>query len=999
MTPTERPERPQAGEPLHLDVANQWVRRGAESLRLTPKAFAVLRLLAERAGQLVTKQELLASVWSDAAVGDAVVATVIREIRGVLGDDASQPWLIETVHRRGYRLLASLGFDAPPPAQPRVSTAAQRPAIALPTLVGRQAELDRLDAFWDTALRGERRVVFVSGEPGIGKTALVDAFLDRHAATRECHVGRGQCIEQLGAGEAYLPVLSALGELCREAGGERLVAQLRTHAPAWLSQMPAVLESLSPEERNRLNLAGATRERMLREMTETLEAVAAERPFILVLEDLHWSDSATLDLVALLARRRGTARLLVLGTYRSAEVIYRDHPLKGVKHELQLQGRCEDLALGSLDETAVDDYLAARFGAGADREGVRDLARALHERTDGIPLFVVSVVNDLVARGAIAGADGCWTVRPEARAVVGEVPASLRQLLERQLDQLGADERTLLEVAAVAGLEFSAAAVAAGLEGDTAAAEASCETLARREQWLTPRDSVEWPDRTLTARYGFAHALYRDVTYRRIPAARRARLHLRIGERAEAAFGPRAAEIATELALHFEQGRDPDRAARYLEQAAANALRRSAAAEAVSLLTHGIDVLLTLPDGHERQQRELTMQSALGAALTITQGYVAPAVERAYARAWELCQRFEDLSQLLPVAGLCRHAVVKGEHRKGEELAQRMLRLAEGVGDRRLFMYAHGMLGYVLFWCGDFAQARAHLEQGRDLYDFEQDRFLPFVYGDDANVAALAFLAFIDWLEGHVDRSLEKSRESVELARRLDHPSVLTLALMLAAELRRLRGEAAATDALAAESLTLASEHGLTLFAAVNGLMRGWALAEQGELADGIAALRRSLDAYRAIGADSGLPQYHAMLAEAHLQAGQTSEGLDVVRRAIEIMDRTDERWWEADLHRLRGELMRTTSKNGNDAEPCFQRAIDVARGRRARSLELRATTSLARLWRDQGRTAEAQQILSAIYGCFSEGRDTRDLEEAAALLADLESAAARAPTAPRRSR
>lgn len=987
MRPTKRSGQAEAHEPLRLDPANQWVRRGAETLRLTPKAFALLHLLAERAGQLVTKQELLDGVWPDTAVGDAVLATVVREIRNVLGDQASEPWLIETVHRRGYRLLESLAFEASAPAQAGVAPAgAQRLAIALPTLVGRQAELDRLAAWWDTAQSGERRVVFVSGEPGIGKTALVDAFVGNQASTSDAFVGRGQCIEQLGAGEAYLPVLAALGELCREPGGERVVAQLRKHAPAWLSQMPAVLESLTAEERSRLNLAGATRERMLREMTEALEAAAAERPFVLVLEDLHWSDSSTLDLVALLARRRGTARLLVLGTYRSAEVIYRDHPLKGVKHELQLQGRCEELALGSLDERAVGDYLTARFGPGADPAALRDLARALHERTDGIPLFVVSVVNDLVARGAIVEVAGCWTVQPEARTEVGEVPASLRQLLERQLDQLGAAERTLLEVAAVAGLEFSAAAVAAGLESDAAAAEASCETLARREQWLAACGSVEWPDRTFSARYGFAHALYRDVTYRRIPAARRAQLHLRIGERAEAAFGIRAAEIATELALHFEQGRDADRAARYLEQAAANALRRSAAAEAVGLLTHGIDVLSTLPDTHERQQRELTMQSALGAALTITEGYVAPAVERAYARAWELCHQFEDLSQLLPVAGLCRHAVVKGEHRKGQELAQRMLRLAERVGDRRLFMYAHGMLGYVLFWCGEFTEARAHLEMSRDLYDFEQDRFLPFVYGDDSNVAALAFLAFIDWLEGHVDRSLEQSRESIALARQLDHPSVLTLALMLAAELRRLRGEAAATDALAAESLTLAKEHGLSLFAAVNGLLRGWALADQGDLAGGIATLRRSLDAYRAIGADSGLPQYHAMLAETHLRAGETAEGLDVVRRALEIMDRTDERWWEADLHRLRGELMLAAPGSGTDAEACFLQAIDVARHRRARSLELRSTMSLARLWRDQGRAAEAKDVLAAIYGCFAEGRDTRDLAEAAALLAELSS-------------
>jgi DNA-binding winged helix-turn-helix (wHTH) protein/predicted ATPase len=989
MRTDEPPVPPETREPLWLDPTNQWVRRGAETLRLTPKAFAVLRLLAEHAGQLVTKQALLAGVWPDTAVGDAVLATVVREIRSVLGDPASRPWLIETVHRRGYRLLEPLALEAPPPA-----AAAARFATSLPALVGRQAELERLAAWWDTALRGERRVIFVSGEPGIGKTALIDAFSCRHESLRDAFVGRGQCIEQLGAGEAYLPVLAALGDLCREPGGDRLVTLLRKHAPAWLSQMPAVLEGLGDAERSRLNLAGATRERMLREMTEALEAAAAERPFVLMLEDLHWSDSATLDLIALLARRRGAARLLVLGTYRSAEVIYRDHPLKGVKHELQLQGRCEDLALGSLDEAAVGDYLAARFGAGTDAEAPRDLARVLHERTDGIPLFVVSVVNDLVARGAIMGAEGRWTVRPEAHAAVGEVPASLRQLLERQLDQFGTAERTLLDVAAVAGLEFSAAAVAAGLELDSAAAEASCETLARREQWLAPRGSVEWPDGTFSARYGFVHALYRDVTYRRIPAALRARLHRRIGERAEAAFGARAAEIATELALHFEAGRDPDRAARHLEMAAANALRRSAAAEAVGLLRQGIDQLSLLPDTQERRRRELSMQSTLGAALTLTEGYVAAAVERAYARAWELCQESEDLSQLLPVAGLCRHAVVKGEHRKGKELAERMLRLTEVVQDRRLFMYAHGMLGYVLFWCGDFAEARDHLQRSRDLYDFEQDRFLPFVYGDDSNVAALAFLAFIAWLEGHPEESLALSRESLALARRLDHPPVLTLALMFAAQLRRLRGEVEATEELAVESLALADAHGLSLFAAVDGMLRGWAQVEQGRFDEGIAELHRSLDAYRAIGADSGLPQYFALLAEGYARAGQRAEALEAVRQALEVMERTDERWWEADLHRLHGELLRATPSSDADVEACFQRAIGVARERRARTLELRATTSLARLLRDRGRTAEARHILASICGAFGERSRTRDVEDAVALLAQLSTAASGAPEA-----
>lgn len=380
------------------------------------------------------------------------------------------------------------------------------------------------------------------------------------------------------------------------------------------------------------------------------------------------------------------------------------------------------------------------------------------------------------------------------------------------------------------------------------------------------------------------------------------------------------------------------------------------------------------------------MQSALGAALTITEGYVAPAVEEAYARAWELCQLSEDLTQLLPVAGLCRRAVVLGEYRKGKELAERMLRLAESAPDRRLFMFAHGMLGYVLFWCGDLAGARAALERSRDLYDFEQDRYLPFVYGDDSNVAALAFLAFLAWLEGRPESALSCSRESLALARRIGHPSVLTLALMFSAELHRLRREAALTHELAAEAAAMAREHGLPLFGAVSGLLCGWARAEQGEIEVGTAELHRSLDAYRAIGADSGMPQYLAMVAEAEARAGRFEAALDRIREAFALIDRTDERWWEADLHRLRGELLRSSGagKADAEAEACFRRGIEIARERRARSLELRSATSLARLWRDQGRIAEAQRVLRSVYDGFDEGRDTRDLEDAAALLAEL---------------
>lgn len=968
---------------LRLDLGNQWVRRGGETLTLTPKAFAVLRHLAEHAGQLVPKQDLLDSVWRNAVVVEAVLATTIREIRKVLGDDANAPWLIETVHRRGYRLLRPLAIEtaAEPAAQTEVTEDAP-PRRS--TTVGRDAELAHLRACWARAKSGGRQIVFVSGEAGIGKTALADAFLGDAALFADALVGRGQCIEQRGVGEAYLPLLSALGEMCRAPGSEHLIALLRGHAPSWLSQISVIRETLTPEEKRALAQpqAAATPERTLRELTEALEAVAAERPLVLLLEDLHWSDSATLDLITFLARRRAPARLLVIATYRPTEVILRDHPLKQVRHELQLQGRCETLALGSLDEAAVGEYLGARLGTCADASAARALAGALHRRTDGIALFVVAVVNDLLARGAIAADGTQWTVLPAARVAVDEVPASLREMIERQLDGLDAAALELLEAASVVGAEFSAAAVAAALETDAASSEARCEALARRGQWLVAQGSSAWPDGTFAARYAFAHALYCDVAYWRIPAGLRARLHLRVGEKLRTAFAARAGEIAAELALHFEQARDADRAARYLQQAADKALMRAAAAEAAGLLQRGLDQLLSLAPGEARDGRELLMQIALGTALVIDRGYVADEVERAYTRAWDLCERAEGPAQLLPVGGLYRYAVVRGEHRKGVELAQRMLGIAQRTGkDRSLFLFAHTMLGGSYWWCGELAPAREHMERSREFYDFEQNRFIARAFGDDPLVASLSFLAYTVWMQGDPDASLDLSEEALDLARRIDHPNVSTLSHFLAAQLRHLRADSTGCEVHASKAIELASEHGLGMLWAVSSIHRGWARFDLGDTEAGAAELQAGLAAYRRIGADSGLPHYLSAHAELLGRSGRPAEGLAVLDEAFGVVERTDERWWEAELHRLRGELMLAAGGRLAQAQSSLQRAYTVAKQRDGLALQLRAALSLAR--HAVGDPEAARKRLRETMARFAGRGDCRDLREAAALLAE----------------
>jgi predicted ATPase len=326
-------------------------------LRLAPRTFAVLRHLVEHAGRLVTKDELFTTVWRDTIVSEDALASCIRDLRRALADPSRAPRYIETVHRRGFRFIGPLAPSSAPPGPPVAARAVPGPTM----LVGREAELARLHARLAGALSGRRQVVFVTGEPGIGKTSLVGAFLLEIDTTRGVLVARGQCVEQYGAGEAYLPVLEALGRLGREARGDHIVSVLRQHAPTWLAQMPGLLSDKDLEALQR-RVQGATRERMLRELVDALDALTVECPLVLVLEDLHWSDTSTIDLLTMLARRSDAARLLVLGTYRPADVAASGHPLKAAKRELALHGHCEEIALEFLSVSAVAEYLSRRFG-------------------------------------------------------------------------------------------------------------------------------------------------------------------------------------------------------------------------------------------------------------------------------------------------------------------------------------------------------------------------------------------------------------------------------------------------------------------------------------------------------------------------------------------------------------------------------------------------------------------------------------------------------------
>lgn len=499
---------------LRVDLPNERVLCGAEWLQLTPKAFAVFRYLTERPGRLVLKEELLRQIWPDAVVTEASLTTCIREIRKELKDDSRRGRYIETVHRRGYRFIGKVVLER------SVTDQHLQDSRAFSFLVGREGELGHLGRYLEKAFQGERQVVFVTGEPGIGKTALVETFLNRAAKDGTIRVGRGQCVAHYGAAEAYSPWLEALSQLGQSQGRELLAPLLHRYAPTWLVLMPWLI---SPAERKRLqhDVTATARERMLRELAQALEALAREIPLVLLLEDLHWIDYCSLDLILYLATRREAARLLLLATYRPVEVILNDHPLKAVKQELQIHRQCEEIRLGFISENAVAEYMDARF------PGVpAKLARLVYTRTDGNPLFMVNLTDYLVAKEFMVQVNDRWKLKDHAGEV--GVPESLRVMIERQVERLNPQDQRMLEAASVAGIEFSDIVIGDVLEKDCEEIQERCEGLIQREQFLRLKSRDKLPDGAETTRYTFIHALDQDVLYHRLTAGRRARLHRRM---------------------------------------------------------------------------------------------------------------------------------------------------------------------------------------------------------------------------------------------------------------------------------------------------------------------------------------------------------------------------------------------------------------------------------------------------------------------------------------
>jgi class 3 adenylate cyclase/predicted ATPase len=904
-----------------------------------------------------------------------------RLVQGYFACDDLGPQTLKGVETpvRAYRVLGTSG------AQSRLDVVSPR---GLTPLVGREAEVTLLRERWAQARDGLGQVVWLSGEAGIGKSRLVQVLHEHIAA--EPHTRLEWRCSPYAQQSPLHPVIAHLHRLLRwrpdDAPAEKLhtledtLAAYGLARPEVVPLFAALLSLPLPERYPPLTFSPQ------RQKQKTLEALlvwflaeATRQPVLFIVEDLHWVDPSTLEFLTLLIDQGPTARLLTLLTCRPEF-----HAPWGFRAHLT------PLTLGRLPRPQATQ-LTVRVTGGKALPS--EVVEQIVTKTDGVPLFVEELTKMVLESGLLREGEDHYELTGPLPPLA--IPATLHDSLMARLDRL-ATVKDVAQLGATIGRTFAYELLQAASPLDEA-------TLQHGLRQLVEAELVYQRGVPPQATYMFKHALIQDAAYQSLLRSTRQQYHQRLAQVLAEQF-PETAETQPELlAHHYTEAGLSVQAIPYWQQAGQKAVERSANVEAISHLTKGLELLTTLPDTPERAQHELTLQIALGVPLRATEGWSAPRMGDAYARARELCQHVGDTPQLCSaLIGLWAFYLARSEPRTAQELGEQLLRLAHSVQDPALLLEAHVALANTLVWLGEFAPAHAHLEQGIALYNPQHHRSHILLYGHDPGAWCLGFAAWALWHLGYPDQALQRSHEALTLAQGSSHPRILANALGYAAELHQLRREVQATQELAEAEIVLAREHGFMFFLAEATCFRGWALAEQGQGQEGIAEIRQGLASWRATGAEIKWTYYLTLLAEAYGKAGHVDQGLTVLTEALPILDQSGERRWEAELYRLKGTLTLQKFQVSSatcqvpqsvqseargleaEAEAYFVKAIEIARKQQAKSLELRAVMGLARLWQRQGKHGEARQLLAEIYGWFTEGFDTADLQEAKALLEAL---------------
>jgi predicted ATPase len=708
-------------------------------------------------------------------------------------------------------------------------------------------------------------------------------------------------------------------------------------------------------------------------VAQLVTRTASQRPALLLLDDLHWADEGTLLLLNYLSPLIAKIPVLVLGTYRDFE-LQLTRPLAKTLDEMIRLHLVERITLDGLPQSAVAEMLRMLNGS----QPPEALTALFYSETEGNPFFVEELYSHLVEQGKLI--DSAGEFRCDLKLEDIDVPQSLRLVIGRRLARLSDATQKTLGTAAVIGRSFTFDVLEASTPSN---ADSLLDCIEEAERAGLILSTVDYPD----ARFMFSHELIRQTVESGLSAPRRRRLHLNVANAIEHVYSNALVEHAEDLAHHLWRAgaiAEAEKTVRYLAMAARQASTRSANLEAIAHLTKVLNVLRALPDSSQRSQQELAFQVNLGMSLTSAKGYSAPDVRRAYARARDLCEQLGETPQLYPVLwGLWAYYLVSGDYKASHEIGQHFLTLAEQQNDTDLLLEAHTSEGLNFFYGGcDLDSARMHFESALSLYDPETHRGHALLYVQDPAIVTRSVLAWILWLQGYPEQALATHRECLRRAREQSHSYSLAYALAHGGTLCQFRRDIQLGRKLAEQGITLSSEQGFSYFLLAAKYTLGWALNQLSQTEEAITILRDATNASRAIGAQATRPHQLGLLAEALARANRADEGLAVLSDALAEVRSTREEYYEAELHRLRGELFLIQPRPNEDrAAAAFLQSLEVARHQHAKSWELRAATSLFRLKLKQGSSEQARQTLASIYGWFTEGFDTPDLQDAEALL------------------
>jgi predicted ATPase/tRNA A-37 threonylcarbamoyl transferase component Bud32 len=892
---------------------------------------------------------------------DALILEMLRK------DPAGRPTAVAIVERLAGLLASPL------------LAADQAPTV--PLRVGRQAEREAILAAFERAVAGQGVVVGVAGEPGIGKTTLIEDVLQAiKTGGPATYLGRGRCSERLAGTDAYLPFLEALESLLRGDGHDTVSRLLKSVAPTWFAQIAAALDT--PADGATEARAGS-QERLKRELLTLLEELSRSRPVVLFVDDVHWADPSTVDLIAYLSPRFGKSRILVIATYRPSELRLTGHPFLPLMLDLQARAIAREVDVAFLGSDDVDGYLELAFPGHRFPEAFSAL---VYERTEGNPLFMVDLVRHLRDREVIRPVADGWELAQDLSDVAQDIPVSIRSLIQRKVDVLDETDRRMLVAASVQGVRFDTAVVAGALEVDPSEAEERFDRLERSHALVELIGEQPLPDGTPSSQYQFVHALYHDDLYNSLRPIRRGAVSAAIARSLETFHAADTRPVAGELALLFETARHHSRAARYFLEAAQKAAAVFAQREAATLARRGLTALSQAGDEPGREQLELELQLALGLSLSAVQGYSSEEVERAYTRARELCSHIGDARRLFHVLeGLWGYYFVKAELTRATEVIEQLLVLAGKTDDRRLLAIAHQSLSFPLLHLGRLKDALDHVQRAMTLDDPEGPERLSTTFTRaDSGVRSLSWSALLLWLLGYPDQATVNVRRALARAEASRHPFTQAFASSMAGYVAQYMREPNDVIRHADGALALSLEFGFGQWATISLVLKGWALAELGRADEGLGCLRKGLDAFQRTGAGLMQPYFLSMLAEVYNWNGTPQAGLEAVDAGLRMAERNGEIYWTPELHRVRGMLLLAAGSPDSDVETCLLAALRDARRLEVPILELRAATALSRLWVRQNKHAEARATLSGAVRAVREGSGTRDRIEAETVLASL---------------